>query len=88
MDVIGGANRTSLGDPGGGDASANATDADYADLCAGGGEPNRTSVAAATEPTVLSDIPPKEVIIVVAMLALWVYSIVLTRKAWYRILKQ
>ncbi len=37
---------------------------------------------------VLFDIPPKEVIIVVAMLGLWIYSIVITRRAWYRILKQ
>ena len=37
---------------------------------------------------VFSDIPPKEVIIVLLMLALWLYSIALTRKAWYRILKE
>ena len=40
------------------------------------------------EPTKLGDIPAKEIIIVVLMLALWIYSIVLTRKAWYRILKE
>ncbi|TRY70749.1 hypothetical protein TCAL_07346 [Tigriopus californicus] len=39
-------------------------------------------------PTNLSDIPPKEVIIVILMLLLWLYSILLTRKAWYRLLKE
>jgi len=38
--------------------------------------------------TNLSEIPVKEIIIVLGMLGLWFYSIVLTRKAWYRILKE
>ena len=38
--------------------------------------------------TNLSDIPAKEIFIVIMMLGLWVYSIILTRKAWYRILKE
>ncbi len=38
--------------------------------------------------SVLFDIPPKEIVIVVAMLGLWIYSIIITRRAWYRILKQ
>ncbi len=38
--------------------------------------------------TGIGDIPAKEIIIVVLMLALWIYSIILTRKAWYRILKE
>lgn len=38
--------------------------------------------------TNLSEIPAKEIFIVVMMLGLWVYSIILTRKAWYRILKE
>jgi len=38
--------------------------------------------------TNFSEIPVKEIIIVLGMLGLWFYSIVLTRKAWYRILKE
>lgn len=38
--------------------------------------------------TNLADIPAKEIIIVLLMLGLWIYSIILTRKAWYRILKE
>ena len=38
--------------------------------------------------TNLAEIPAKEIIIVVLMLGLWAYSIMLTRKAWYRILKE
>ena len=41
-----------------------------------------------TQGTNLAEIPAKEIIIVVLMLGLWVYSIILTRKAWYRILKE
>lgn len=44
-----------------------------------------TNVHSATN---LSDIPAKEIVIVMLMLALWLYSIALTRKAWYRILKE
>ena len=40
------------------------------------------------KPTNLGEIPAKEIIIVFLMLGLWVYSILLTRKAWYRILKE
>ena len=41
-----------------------------------------------TKVTNLSEIPAKEIFIVIMMLGLWVYSIILTRKAWYRILKE
>ncbi len=47
-----------------------------------------STIIAAPEPTDLSEIPAKEIIIVILMLSLWLYSIVLTRKAWYRILKE
>ena len=40
------------------------------------------------KPTNLAEIPVKEILIVLGMLGLWFYSIVLTRKAWYRILKE
>jgi len=40
------------------------------------------------KPTNLAEIPVKEIIIVLGMLGLWFYSILLTRKAWYRILKE
>ena len=38
--------------------------------------------------TNLEEIPAKEIIIVILMLGLWLYSIVLTRKAWVKILKE
>ena len=41
-----------------------------------------------TNPTNLADIPAKEIIIVILMLSLWIYSIVLTRRAWYQFLKE
>ena len=40
------------------------------------------------KPTNLAEIPVKEVIIIIGMLGLWFYSILLTRKAWYRLLKE
>ena len=39
-------------------------------------------------PTDFSEIPAKEIIIVILMLSLWVYSIILTRRAWYQFLKE
>ena len=39
-------------------------------------------------PTDFSEIPAKEIIIVILMLGLWVYSIILTRRAWYQFLKE
>ena len=38
--------------------------------------------------TNLSEIPAKEVIIVVLMLSLWIYAIHMTRRAWQRLLKE
>ena len=38
--------------------------------------------------TNLSEIPAKEVIIVVLMLSLWMYAIHMTRRAWQRLLKE
>ena len=38
--------------------------------------------------TNLADIPAKEIIIVMLMLSLWMYSIILTRRAWYQFLKE
>ena len=49
---------------------------------------NGTSYKLGIEPTDFSAIPTKEIIIVILMLLLWVYSIILTRKAWYRLLKE
>ena len=40
------------------------------------------------KPTNFGDIPAKEIIIVVLMLSLWIYSIVLTRRAWAHFLKE
>jgi hypothetical protein len=45
---------------------------------------NRTLVP---NPTDLSDIPAKEIIIVIMMLSLWLYSIVATWQLWHKILK-
>lgn len=50
------------------------------------GQSNATHIG--PKVTNLSDIPAKEIFIVIMMLGLWVYSIILTRKAWYRILKE
>jgi hypothetical protein len=49
-------------------------------------QPNITRIG--PQVTNLSEIPAKEIIIVFIMLGLWLYSIVLTRKAWYRLLKE
>ena len=49
---------------------------------------NGTGVPVAPSPTNLSEIPAKEVIIVVLMLSLWIYSIHMTRRAWHRLLKE
>ena len=49
---------------------------------------NGTGVAVAPSPTNLSEIPTKEVIIVLLMLSLWIYSIHMTRRAWHRLLKE
>ena len=49
---------------------------------------NGTSYKLGIEPTDFSAIPTKEIIIVVLMLMLWIYSIMQTRKAWYRLLKE
>ena len=38
--------------------------------------------------TNFDEIPAKEIIIVVLMLGLWFYSILLTRKAWVKILRE
>ena len=40
------------------------------------------------KPTNFGDIPAKEIIIVLLMLSLWIYSIVLTRRAWAHFLKE
>ena len=58
-----------------------------ADL-AGSGSDCANGTRTDIEPTILSEIPAKEIIIVCLMLALWIYSILLTKKAWYRILKE
>lgn len=50
------------------------------------GQSNATHIG--PKVTNLSEIPAKEIFIVIMMLGLWVYSIILTRKAWYRILKE
>ena len=49
---------------------------------------NGTGVPVAPVPTNLSEIPAKEVIIVMLMLSLWFYSIYMTRKAYHRLLKE
>ena len=49
---------------------------------------NGTMIPIGPEPTNLSEIPAKEIIIVVLMLSLWLYSIHATRKAWHRLLKE
>ena len=48
---------------------------------------NGTGIPVAPAPTNLSEIPAKEVIIVVLMLSLWLYAIHMTRRAWVRLLK-
>jgi hypothetical protein len=45
---------------------------------------NRTLVP---NPTDLGEIPAKEIIIVIMMLSLWLYSIVATWQLWHKILK-
>ena len=49
---------------------------------------NGTMIPVGPAPTNLSEIPAKEIIIVVLMLSLWLYSIHATRKAWHRLLKE
>ena len=49
---------------------------------------NGTSYKLGIEPTDFSAIPTKEIIIVIFMLLLWFYSLMLTRKAWYKLLKE
>ena len=49
---------------------------------------NGTGIPVAPAPTNLSEIPAKEVIIVVLMLSLWLYAIHMTRRAWQRLLKE
>jgi hypothetical protein len=48
---------------------------------------NGTSYPVGPLPTNLSEIPTKEIIIVLLMLSLWLYAIHLTRRAWVRLLK-
>lgn len=49
---------------------------------------NGTMIPVGPAPTNLSEIPAKEIIIVVLMLSLWLYSIHATRRAWHRLLKE
>ena len=49
---------------------------------------NGTGIPVAPAPTNLSEIPAKEIIIVLLMLSLWLYSINMTRRAWKRLLKE
>jgi len=49
---------------------------------------NGTSYKLGLEPVDFSAIPTKEIVIVIMMLALWLFSILQTRKAWYRLLKE
>ena len=49
---------------------------------------NGTGFPVGPLPTNLSDIPAKEVIIVLLMLSLWLYAIHMTRRAWQRLLKE
>ena len=56
--------------------------------CSSGDATTKLEFRPSLKPTNFGDIPAKEIIIVVLMLSLWIYSIVLTRRAWAHFLKE
>ena len=56
--------------------------------CSSGDATTKLEFRPSLKPTNFGDIPAKEIIIVLLMLSLWIYSIVLTRRAWAHFLKE